>query len=80
MTKLLVKNIGYLVAMDATRSVLRDAWLMAENGFISSLGTGTPPVGAVGTEMHDARGGIVTPGLVNTHHHFYQTMARSYTP
>ena len=27
--------------------------------------------------MHDARGGIATPGLVNTHHHFYQTLTRA---
>ncbi len=79
MTKLLVKNIGYLVTMDATRAVWRDAWLLAEDGFITATGTGTPPA-ARGAEVHDARGGIATPGLVNTHHHFYQTMARAYTP
>lgn len=78
MPKLLVKNIGYLVTMDTSRTVLRDAWLLAENGFVTATGTGTPPAGA--TEVHDARGGIATPGLVNTHHHFYQTMARAYTP
>ncbi|HKB58149.1 MAG TPA: hypothetical protein VKC51_11225, partial [Lacunisphaera sp.] len=79
MPKLLVKNIGYLVTLNATRTVLRDAWLLAENGFITSVGTGAPPAVA-GAEVHDARGGIATPGLVNTHHHFYQTMARAYTP
>ena len=43
------------------------------------LGTGAPPP-VEGTPVHDARGGIATPGLINTHHHFYQTMARAYTP
>jgi 8-oxoguanine deaminase len=80
MPRLLVKNIGHLVTMDATRAVLRDAWLLAEGGFIRAVGTGAPPPAAAGTEVHDARGGIATPGLVNTHHHFYQTMARAYTP
>lgn len=81
MTKLLVKNIGYLVTMDASRTVLRDAWLLAEGGFIRAIGTGAPSSEAVaGADVHDARGGIATPGLVNTHHHFYQTMARAYTP
>ena len=80
MPHLLVKNIGYLVTMNSARAVLRDAWLLAENGFITALGTGAPPPGAAAAAVHDARGGIVTPGLVNTHHHFYQTMARAYTP
>lgn len=80
MSKLLVRNIGHLATMDANRTVLRDAWLLAENGFVRALGTGAPPAEAAGAEIHEANGGIATPGLVNTHHHFYQTMARAYTP
>ena len=80
MPELLIKNIGWLVAMDADRSVTSDAWLLAEDGFIKGTGNGAPPKVASGTAVLDARGGIATPGLVNTHHHFYQTMARAYTP
>jgi 8-oxoguanine deaminase len=80
MSVLLVKNIGHLVTMNPARVVLRDAWLLAENGFIKAIGTEKPPIGSAAGSVHDARGGIVTPGLVNTHHHFYQTMARAYTP
>ena len=76
---LLIHNIGHLVTMNAAREVLTDAWLLARDGFVTALGTGTPPR-AEGTSQHDARGGIATPGLINTHHHFYQTMARAYTP
>ena len=76
---LLLRNIGHLVTMNAGREVLRDAWLRSSNGFITALGTGEPP-GADGATVHDAHGGIATPGLINTHHHFYQTMARAYTP
>jgi 8-oxoguanine deaminase len=79
MPTLLVKNIGHLVTLDAARTVARDAWLLAKDGFITATGTGAPPAVA-GAEVLDARGGIATPGLVNTHHHFYQTMARAYTP
>ena len=77
---LLIKNIGHLVTMNARRDVLRGAWLLARGGFIEALGTGEPPPDAAGLPIHDARGGIATPGLINTHHHFYQTMARAYTP
>jgi 8-oxoguanine deaminase len=76
---LLIKNIGYLVTMNAGREILRDAWLRARGGLIEAMGTGMPP-DAAGVPVHDARGGIATPGLINTHHHFYQTMARAYSP
>ena len=77
---LLIKNIGHLVTMNAAREILRDAWLVARGGFVEAVGTGLPPPGASDLPTHDARGGIATPGLINTHHHFYQTMARAYTP
>ena len=82
MPALLVKNIGHLVTMNTARETLCDAWLLADaDGFISALGTGEPPRERVeNVSVHDARGGIATPGLINTHHHFYQTMARAYTP
>ena len=76
---LLIHHIGHLVTMNAGCEILRDAWLLARNGFITAVGTGTPP-SAEEIPRHDARGGIAVPGLINTHHHFYQTMARAYTP
>jgi 8-oxoguanine deaminase len=76
---LLIKNCGWLVTMDDARRVLRDGWLVARGGFIESLGAGPPPA-VPGAEIVDARGGIVLPGLVNTHHHMYQNLARAYTP
>ena len=76
---LLIRNIGYLVTMNGSREILRDAWLLARGGSIAAMGAGDPPR-VEDTPVHDARGGIATPGLINTHHHFYQTMARAYTP
>lgn len=78
-TALLVKNCGWLVTMDGARRILRDGWLVARGGFIESLGTGAEPA-VPGGEVVDARGGVVLPGLVNTHHHMYQNLARAYTP
>ncbi len=76
---ILIHNVGHLVTMNAARAVLPDAWLLARGGFIEAVGTGAPPR-VEGVPTHDAHGGIATPGLINTHHHFYQTMARAYTP
>jgi len=76
---LLVRNCGWLVTMDDSRRVLRDGWLLARGGFIEDLGAGAPPAVA-GAEIVDAHGGIVLPGMVNTHHHMYQNLARAYTP
>ena len=76
---LVIKNCGHLVTMDTGRRVWRDAWIVARDGFIAELGVGTPPM-IEGAEIVDAHGGIVLPGLVNTHHHMYQNLARAYSP
>ena len=72
---LLIRNIGHLVTLDARRRVLRDAWLLAEGGIIRSMGTG--PVPRVRAEVVNARGGIATPGMINTHHHMVQSLTRA---
>lgn len=77
---LLVHDIDYLVTMDADRRVLRGAWVYIEAGFIHSLGEGALPEIPASVPRLSGRGRILLPGLVNTHHHFYQNMARAYTP
>jgi cytosine/adenosine deaminase-related metal-dependent hydrolase len=47
------------------------------NGFVSAVGSGTPPQAR---ESIDASGCLVTPGLVNVHHHLYQNLTRAYGP
>ena len=78
---LLVHDIDFLVTMDVERRVLTNAWLWIESGMIRGLGDGALPEGlAPGIERLSGKGRIVTPGLVNTHHHLYQNMAQAYTP
>jgi cytosine/adenosine deaminase-related metal-dependent hydrolase len=49
-------------------------WLLVEDGFVRDLGGGPEPAS---DERVDLRGAVVTPGLVNTHHHLYQTLTRA---
>ena len=53
-------------------------WLAVGEGRV--VATGPPGTEPRATEVLSARGGLVTPGLVNTHHHIYQNLTRSYAP
>ncbi len=69
--RLLVKNADVLVTMDAARRELKGGCLLVENGIITAVGPE-----AEADEILDASGCVVTPGLVNTHHHLYQSLTR----
>ena len=77
---LLIEDISFLVLADSDQTVLENAWVWIENGFIKDLGSGKIPEDAKGAPKLSGHRKIATPGLVNTHHHFYQNMARAYTP
>jgi cytosine/adenosine deaminase-related metal-dependent hydrolase len=76
MGTLLVKNIHTLVTMNPVRAEIRDAAIFVRDHVIEQVGpTATLPTTA--DEVLDLRGRhVVLPGLVNTHHHFYQTLTR----
>ncbi len=76
MTTLLVKNINTLVTMDAARREIRNAALLVRDNVIEQVGT-IQELPETADEVLDLQGRhIVLPGLVNTHHHFYQTLTR----
>jgi len=76
MATLLVKNASLLAAMDGTRREIENGGLYVENGFIKQVGkTGELP--EIADEVLDLKDHLVLPGLVNTHHHFYQTLTRA---
>jgi cytosine/adenosine deaminase-related metal-dependent hydrolase len=52
-----------------------DGWLLVDNGLIAGVGDGAPP--QAGRRV-DLGGALVTPGLVNTHHHLCQTLTRAH--
>src|SRR5512137_567759 len=76
MTTLLIKNAAVLVTMDETRREIPDGGVFIRDGFIEQIGpSSTLPTKA--DETLDLAGHVLLPGLVNTHHHFYQTLTRA---
>ncbi len=78
MSTLLIKN-AYLVTMDGHQREFRDGGLFVRDGFIEQVGA-TSDLPQTADEVLDLKGHIVVPGLVNTHHHFYQTLTRVVPP
>ncbi|WP_263975181.1 8-oxoguanine deaminase [Leptolyngbya sp. 7M] len=77
MSTLLVKNIHTLVTMDATRREIRNGALLVRDNRIEQVGT-TLALPQTADEVLDLQDRfVVLPGLVNTHHHFYQTLTRA---
>src|SRR4051794_15143606 len=65
---------AWVVTMDDAGTELADGWLLVRNGLVEQIGQGSPPES---DERVDLGGAVVTPGLVNTHHHLYQTLTRA---
>jgi cytosine/adenosine deaminase-related metal-dependent hydrolase len=72
-----VRSARLLATLDVDRTELVDGWVAVTDGFVSAVGTGVPPTAR---ETIDASGCLVTPGLVNVHHHLYQNLTRAYGP
>lgn len=73
MTEILIRNADVLVTMDKERRELADADLRLSGGVITEIGQRLHSDG----EVIQAAGCVITPGLVNTHHHLYQSMTRA---
>ncbi len=65
-----------VVTMDDEGHELDQGWLLVRDGLVEAVGQDTPPA-AGADESVDLGGALVTPGLVNTHHHLYQTLTRA---
>ncbi|MGI4859458.1 MAG: 8-oxoguanine deaminase [Janthinobacterium lividum] len=73
---LLMKNAQVLVTMDATRREIRDGGVFIEGNRITQVGA-TSDLPQHADEVLDMAGHLVLPGLVNTHHHMYQSLTRA---
>ena len=72
----LLHSCDVIYTCDAQDRVLRDGWLLVEDGRVAALGEGAPPAGDFDTE-EDMSGLIAMPGFVNLHHHYFQTLTRA---
>ena len=72
---ILLDGCRTVVTMDDASTELADASILIESGVINWVGTGRPP-GRDRVDVIDGRGLVAIPGLINTHHHLYQTLTR----
>lgn len=73
MTDILIRNAASLVTMNPAREEIAGGDVLIRGGTIAAVGKGLATAG----EVIEAAGCVVTPGLVNTHHHLYQTLTRA---
>jgi len=65
---------GWVVTCDDAGTEHKSGWLLVDDGVITAVGSGDEPEADDRVALGDA---VVTPGLVNTHHHLYQTLTRA---
>jgi len=76
MRTLLAKNIHTLATMEDSRRELRDAALFARDNVIEAVGALADMPAQTADCVLDLRDHVALPGLVNTHHHMFQTLTR----
>lgn len=73
MSEILIRDAATVLTMDDAATELAGADILIRDGVIAAVGHGLSSIGTV----LSARGCVVTPGLVNTHHHLFQTLTRA---
>jgi cytosine/adenosine deaminase-related metal-dependent hydrolase len=76
---LLIRDAWMVATVDDDRREFAGGWVAVTDGLVSGVGASTDPH-PVATETISAEGCLVTPGLINTHHHFFQNLTRAYAP
>ncbi|WP_417267354.1 8-oxoguanine deaminase [Celeribacter baekdonensis] len=70
----LIRNADVILTMDDGRQEIKGGDILVRDGVIEAVGPGLYDDDA---QIVDGRGCLVTPGLINTHHHLYQTLTRA---
>ena len=76
---LLIEDAWLVATMDDQRRELAGGWVAIDGGFVVAVGSTNDPTPS-SLQRVDASGCLVTPGLVNTHHHLFQNLTRAYRP
>ena len=76
MNRILFRNVDVIATFDGEGRELKGGWLLVEGNRIAGLGEGEPPAGPF-DEVISGRDRVMLPGMVNTHHHMYQTLFRA---
>ena len=74
---LVVANARCVATVDEVRRELAGGWVAITDGVIADVGTGLAPSATTSIDATDC---LVTPGLVNAHHHLYQNLTRAFPP
>ena len=69
----LVAN-AHIVTMDDAGTEIPNGWVLIDDGFVEEVGSGNPPPAEA---YENVAGSLITPGLVNTHHHLFQNLTRT---
>ncbi len=79
MTLTLIRNAAVVAVMDDAGTEIAGGAIAMRGGVILAVGTTAElaPLAGHADEIIEAAGCVVTPGLVNTHHHLYQTLTRA---
>ncbi|KFL90232.1 Guanine deaminase [Acetobacter malorum] len=75
MATILLKNALRVVTMNDQREELEGGWVLVRGRQVVALGAASGPLPQADV-VQDMTGHVVMPGMVNTHHHMYQTLTR----
>ncbi len=76
---LVVTGADLVATMDGERRELRGGWVAITDGLVSAIGASADAAPAAAQRLH-ADGCLVTPGLINAHHHLFQNLTRAFPP
>lgn len=76
---LLIEHLDVLATMNDAGEEIQDGYLLLDGGRVATLGAGEvpPSVRQAAGRVVDGRGRVALPGLINTHHHLYQSLTRA---